>query len=221
MGRGSTTADLIVDAARRRFNEKGYAATTLTEIASIVGISQGNLTYHFPTKRDLVTRMQEHVAEAVGRHRALPAPGDLVDEYVRHVVFTMEITSAYRYLLRDDAQIEPGPDHQTPHAVLVNGRAALRALLDRVHDSGMFRNDIPVDVETLTTGLWILNRYWVDHLSEMELRTEIGWPDQRRGAEHHLALLVPNLNAPARRRFDAALARVAAVREPAPAGQDA
>lgn len=217
MGRGSTTADLIVEAARRRFNERGYAATTLTEIASIVGISQGNLTYHFPTKRDLVTRMQEHVAEAVGRHRASPAPGDLEDDYVRHVLFTMEITAAYRYLLRDDAQIEPGPDHQTPHAVLVNGRAALRALLERVHDSGMFRNDIPADIETLTTCLWILDRYWVDHLSEMELRSEIDRHDQRRGVEHHLALLLPNLNAPARRRFEAALARSAVAREPVPA----
>ncbi|MEM7023448.1 MAG: helix-turn-helix domain-containing protein [Pseudomonadota bacterium] len=54
MTRRSPTAERIVEAARRRFNQRGYSATSLHEIAASIGISQGNLTYHFPSKRDLV-----------------------------------------------------------------------------------------------------------------------------------------------------------------------
>lgn len=174
----------------------------------MVGISQGNLSYHFPTKRDLVTRMQERVAVEIGRRQATAKSGEIEDDYVNHLMFVMEVTATYRFLLRDDAQIEPGPDHQSPHGVLVNGHAALRGLLERVRDEAMFRNDLEVDIDVLTSCLWILNRYWVDHLSEMELRNEPTWEDQRRGVLHHFAVLQPNLNASARRRFDAALGRV-------------
>lgn len=203
----SSTADQIVEAALSRFNDKGYAATTLAEIAASVGISQGNLTYHFPTKRDLVTRLQERVAERIADRRARHRSGEVEDDYVDRLRFFMELTATYRFLLRDDAQIEPGPDHQTPHQVLVDDFAALRGFLDRIDASGMFRNDLDVDLGVLSRSLWVLNRYWMDHLSEMELRREISREDQWRGIEHHFAVLLPNLTAAARRRFRAALGR--------------
>lgn len=202
-----TTADRIVEAARQHFNEKGYAATTLAEIAASLGISQGNLTYHFPTKRDLVTRIQERVAHQIEEHRAAHHPGAVEDDYVDHLMFAMQLTATYRFLLRDDAQIEPGPDHQSPHRVLVDDYAELGDLVRRVQRADLFRRDVDVDVDTLTRSLWILSRYWMDHLNEMELRREVSPEDQRRGIAHHFAVLRPNLTAGGRRRFDAALER--------------
>ena len=201
------TADQILEAARRRFNEKGYTATTLAEIAAAVEISQGNLTYHFPTKRDLVTRIQQVVAERIGERAASHRPGDVEDDYIGHVRFGMELMATYRFLLRDDAQIEPGPDHQSPHQVLIDDYAALRRLLERIDEAGLFRRDVDVDIDVLTRALWVLGRFWMDYLNEMELRDDLGPEDQHRGAAHHLALLRPNLTAPGRRRFDAALER--------------
>ncbi len=205
MGRQPTTAERILEAARRRFNEKGYASTTLTEIAASVGISQGNLTYHFPTKRDLVTRLQEEVAERIAERRVGDRPGEVEDDYVEHLSLAMELTARYLFLLRDDAQIEPGPDHQSPHRVLVDDYAALRGLLERIDRAGLFRKDMEVDLDVLGRSLWVLSRYWMDYLSEMELRRDIGWEDQLRGIEHHLALLLPNLVAAGRHRFTRAL----------------
>jgi AcrR family transcriptional regulator len=40
----ATTRERILDASRRLFNEKGYTAATLTEIAASIGIAQGHLT---------------------------------------------------------------------------------------------------------------------------------------------------------------------------------
>ena len=37
----------ILNAARRLFNQRGYNGVSLQDIASAVGISKGNLTYHF------------------------------------------------------------------------------------------------------------------------------------------------------------------------------
>ena len=59
----------------------------------------------------------------------------------------------------------------------------------------------------LARALWILSRHWTDHLREMEARETVEWSDMRRGIEHHFAVLLPTLTAPARRRFIAALER--------------
>lgn len=208
MAHRTKTADQILEAARRRFNQKGYASTTLAEIAASIEISQGNLTYHYRTKRDLVTRLQQQVAQRIQQHHARGVPDHLEDEYVERLRFVFELNATYRFLLRDDAQIEPGPEHQSPHQVLLDDFAALSALMARVEQAGWLRRDYSVDLGILTRSLWVLSRFWMDFLSEMELRQEPDWEDQRRGIEHHFAVLLPNLTATGRRRFEAALNRI-------------
>ena len=48
----------ILDAALELFNRNGYAATSQAEIAGAAGIRQGNLTYHFPAKLDVVEALR-------------------------------------------------------------------------------------------------------------------------------------------------------------------
>ena len=43
----------IVNTARRLFNQRGMAAVSMRDIAETLGISVGNLTYHFPRKEEL------------------------------------------------------------------------------------------------------------------------------------------------------------------------
>lgn len=48
------TRQKILDIARTLFNEYGYNGVSLRDIAKAAGISEGNLTYHFKKKENLI-----------------------------------------------------------------------------------------------------------------------------------------------------------------------
>jgi AcrR family transcriptional regulator len=51
------TRTRIQDVALRLFNERGYEATSLREIADEVGVTKAALYYHFKTKEEIVTSL--------------------------------------------------------------------------------------------------------------------------------------------------------------------
>ena len=66
------SAAQIVAAATRVLAQKGYARTSLLDIAREAGMSKGALHYHFPTKESLVEKVLENALETVA-HRTLSA----------------------------------------------------------------------------------------------------------------------------------------------------
>lgn len=206
----TTTPERILDAGRRLFNEKGYAATTLTEIAASVGISQGNLTYHFSTKRDLAMHLETEVRQRAQSRRANHRRGPIADDYVEHLLFAMALTWDNRFLLRDRAQYADSLDARQPDSELAADFDELHGLLKRIQKEDMFRRDLGIELQVLTRSLWIVSRYWMDYLRESEGLDQISWADHERGIEHHFAVLLPCLTAPAKRVFEGALVRISA-----------
>ena len=69
-------------------------------------------------------------------------------------------------------------------------------------------DDNQFDLRVLARTLFMVTRFWLDHLREAEGHSEFSAEDQRRGLEHHFAILLPNLTAPARRQLEVALERL-------------
>jgi AcrR family transcriptional regulator len=74
--RSDNRLPLILDEAARLFREKGYAATSMRDIATAVDMLPGSLYYHFAAKEDLlvavyeegVRLISERVRAAAARH---------------------------------------------------------------------------------------------------------------------------------------------------------
>jgi AcrR family transcriptional regulator len=201
----TSTPDKILEASRRLFNSKGYAATSLSEIAAAIGISQGNLTYHFPAKSDLAARIDAEARQRLRERRTTRQPGRVADDYVAHLLFAMDLTWSNRFLQRDRMHfIDKVP---SPDADLKADFEELYGLMERMSGESMFRADAVADLQTLTRSIWVMSRYWMDYLRDFEGLTEISWADQERGIEHHFALLLPCLTAPAQQELRVALVR--------------
>ena len=205
MSKKIPTSQRIIDAGRWLFNERGYAATTLNEIAAKVGISQGNLSYYFPTKLDLARRIEADTRAQAQLQRGQQRTGSVADDYVNHVLFAMNLMWANRFLLRDRAQFETSPEQHREE--LAADFELFLALLKRAEESALIRRSATGDIHELARALWIVGRYWMDYLQECEGRDEISWEDQARGIELQFALLRPCLTASAYKQFEAALAR--------------
>ena len=73
--RRERTRTAIVDAARARFVEHGFAATTIGEIQSAAEISRGALYHHFRSKDEVFEAVfVETSAEAIRRAKAASDP---------------------------------------------------------------------------------------------------------------------------------------------------
>ena len=60
----------IIDHAVSLFNQKGYAAVTLFELANELSMSRGNLTYHFKDKEMLLGVIAQQMWDQIELERS-------------------------------------------------------------------------------------------------------------------------------------------------------
>ena len=98
----SKTAERILQSAQDLFNRFGVPNVSTTLIANEVGISTGNLYYHFPAKDELIdtllarheTRMNQHLGDLQQRPHSL----DHLMDFVRA---RLALVWDFRFLYRD------------------------------------------------------------------------------------------------------------------------
>lgn len=66
------TKGRILTAAAQLFEQQGYRSVSMRAIAAQLGISVGNLTYHFPHKQDIATALAEQELKTIICRRTRP-----------------------------------------------------------------------------------------------------------------------------------------------------
>jgi len=201
----SDTRERILEAARALWNERGYLAVPVSEIAGRVGISTGNLSYHFPAKRDLVLALFDRAEKA---HLELVRewePATALEALPGWIRALCGAIWEHRYLYRD-----------TPHLVLeapelaargrqtlaAEGRRQFQAGLEALAAAGDLRLE-PGALDALVTNGWIVVRHWIDYLVEARGVERIRRAHVEELVSQYLALLRPHLAPAARRRLAA------------------
>lgn len=193
------TAERIASVTLDLFNRYGEPHVSTTMISSELGISPGNLYYHFPSKDKLVNHLYDQFEAAI--LSLLEAGGDVRDIedawFFLHSLF--EKVWDHRFLYRDLNHLLSGNRHLETrfHAVLERKTQALRAMLESLSAAGVMQ--IGVDaVRTLSTSMAVVATYWLSYEYVRDPRhamePESAGHAMRRGAQHVLALLTPYLS---------------------------
>lgn len=97
-----TTKQRISNAAVKLFNKNGFAAVTLFEIAGELGMTRGNLTYHFKDKDQLLKAISDEMWNKMlierNKSRQLPSFQNLHNEVQLYYRFQKE----YAFIFLDN-----------------------------------------------------------------------------------------------------------------------
>lgn len=194
------TAERILEVTLELFNRFGEPNVSTTLISAELGISPGNLYYHYPAKDELINSLFDRYEKSL--NDLLNASDDVRDVedawFFMHTLF--ELIWEHRFLYRDLNDLLSKNRRLETHfqSVLKNKTRSVKALLDSMSRAGAVRIDSR-EVEATATSMVVVLTYWLsfEYVRDPRNALEPGSAQAAlmRGAHHVLNLLVPYLEA--------------------------
>ncbi|HQU58450.1 MAG: TetR/AcrR family transcriptional regulator [Phaeodactylibacter sp.] len=161
------TRDRIIAKAIELFNTHGIHQIGVRDIAREMGISPGNLSYHFPKKEDLIneilTRLSIENDQCYQEFFSNEASQSLLT-YLTLMRKIYQNQYAYRCIYLSMVEINqnmPAIGFNYP-AVAQRRRASLERIFGMMVKAGEFREDTSKEaIEALVSFLAIINRFWI------------------------------------------------------------
>jgi AcrR family transcriptional regulator len=192
------TAERILEVTLALFNRFGEPNVSTTLISAELGISPGNLYYHYPAKDELINSLFDRYERALAE--LLRAADDVCNVEDAWLFFHMlfELIWAYRFLYRDLNDLLSKNRRLETHFqfVLKNKSKAVQNVLDGLARSNAMRMD-GADVAPVATAMVVVLTYWLsfEYVRDPRhaLEPEAASAALMRGAFHVLSLLSPYL----------------------------
>jgi AcrR family transcriptional regulator len=198
------TAERILETTLDLFNRFGEPNVSTTLISAELGISPGNLYYHYPAKDELINSLFERYERALGELlNAADGVRNVEDAwFFLHSLF--ERIWEYRFLYRDlnDLLSKNRLLETRFQALLAAKTRAVRGMLGGLGRAGAVQLDSR-EVEPTADSMVVLLTYWLSYEYVRDPRRALE-PEQAqsalmRGAQHVLHQLAPYLE-PAQRQ---------------------
>ena len=202
------TAERILEVTLDLFNRFGEPNVSTTLISAELGISPGNLYYHYPAKDELINALFDRYEKALNELlRAADGVRNVEDAWLFfHMLF--ELIWQYRFLYRDLNDLLSNNRRLETHFqfVLKNKSKAVQSILDGLGRGSAVRIDAR-DVEPVATAMVVLLTYWLsfEYVRDPRkaLEPDSAGPALLRGAFHVLSLLLPYLDGEQREHLHA------------------
>lgn len=158
---GSSTRDRILESSLRLFNKDGVAAVSTHRIAAELGISPGNLHYHFKTKQLIVTWLFRRFEDRFSPCIEAAASVTALDDLWLSLHLTFEAVSEYRFVYRDiDYLLNEFPELEArAQALTARNVLAANALCAGLAAAGVI-DASPEDVEMLALQIVFTTTCW-------------------------------------------------------------
>ena len=197
------TAERILEVTLELFNRFGEPNVSTTVISAELGISPGNLYYHYPAKDELINALFDRYERAL--NELLPAADDVanVEDAWLFLHLLFELIWQHRFIYRDINDLMSKNRHLETHfqAVLKNKGRAVQALLDGLARHSVLRIAVH-EAGPVATAMVVVLSYWLsfEYVRDPRraLEPERAQAALSRGGFHVLSLLLPYLEAASR-----------------------
>ena len=160
------TKDRILHISLQLFNERGERSVTTNHIAAELGISPGNLYYHFRNKQEIIKELAQQYQSETLEMLALPTDRPLnANDKISYFQVLSNQLWAYRFIHRDVYHlVENNEDFRKVYPrfagqVMQQGQKIYRAFVD----AGLMKMT-DSEIEALIINLWIVLTNWTNFL---------------------------------------------------------
>lgn len=168
------TKERILNVALDLYNDKGINTITSRHIAAEMGISPGNLHYHFRHTDEIIVCLYNRLAEGfdaiIGSLGSLKAVNlDTIKVFVDR---SFELAYTYRFIFLHFVEIGLRiPAIKKEYFVLTRRREKeFLAFFEQFKVAGIFRPDLPESVlQALVTQIFIVGDFWLSN-NELTLK---------------------------------------------------
>lgn len=198
------TAKRIAEAALMLFNRYGEPTVTASAIAADVGISHGNLQYHYPSKEKIVEDLFQEFRHEIERTLAAPQNRKVhAEDLWLFLHLTFEAVFKYRFLYRDlnellsrhriiETQFQP---------ILARQRETAAMLLRGLAASGAM-SATQAQCDAIAGSMIMIATYWLSYEFVLNPRQPPDAGTLTRGIVSALSLASPYLAPDARALFE-------------------
>lgn len=157
----------ILNAALLLYNEQGIRNITTRHIAASIGMSGGNLHYHFKHTEDIIRALFNELALA---YDGLMANAQSVPLDLSAIAFLTEssfkLVNKYRFIFINFVEIGKWiPEIRDAYYQLIQKREQqFLKVFENLIANGIFRDDIPTSNKSgLVKQFFIINDFWLSH----------------------------------------------------------
>ncbi|QEY23178.1 TetR/AcrR family transcriptional regulator [Neisseria animalis] len=194
----------IINASLVLFNEEGERNISTNHIAAHLGISPGNLYYHFRNKDEIIIQLFKRYSEALLNYlqeAVLPAS---VEDSINYMAGIYDVMWEYRFLFSDvNTLLARSAELLGEHNNFTQAKVSplLVNLLTQLNGLGIIHADRTA-MNDLAVNMWMVTKYWFDFDSSLRGRTKLTQDSKTRGIYRTLSLLRPYLLPEYRDEFD-------------------
>ena len=201
------TKDKIIETAIDLFNIHGTKAISTNHIAKEMGISPGNLYYHFRSKNDIIRSISDNFSNELGS--ALKIQLDTISDFSSNLTSLFnrffKIQQSYQFLFLEGVHLTKQDSR------LLDNYTNLRSLIKKgyhellsnlVKIKIMKRQSLNIIDELLDTQ-WIIMWYWINH-TILDRNTYDDF-QIKKGIKLSFSIIKPQLTSIGKVAFDRAL----------------
>jgi AcrR family transcriptional regulator len=206
--RTQRTRARVLAGSLRLFNERGEGHVTTGMIAESLGMSPGNLYYHFRNKDQIVEELFARFEERIDVPPPAPSQGpQAIEDLWLYLHLMFEAILEYRFLYRglDDLVGRNRKLAERFNRIARRKRDAIVTLCEGLVGAGLMRAN-PAQIQALAQNVLVVSTYWLNYRAlRATRRASPGGDDGHalgEGAYQVMALVAPYLAPPARAHLD-------------------
>ena len=197
--RTQRTRRRILDESLRLFNEHGEEGVTTADIAAALGISPGNLYYHYRNKDEIVTQLFARLEERLDIEPRVDADAaQAIEDLWLYLHLMLEAIWDFRFFYRNLHGVARRDRRLAQRFNRIAGRklASIEGLCNGLAAQGALRAN-GEEIHALARNVLLVATYWLDFQALRRGRDEAAGPG--RGAYQVMMLIAPYLAGEARR----------------------